>query len=806
MINTLAAMLGVLAFCAAEPRPLLLLASICVSVVSWMMLRSPAPVVLPRFILNMMVLAATGQVVLRVLAHRNEVITDLTEYIGWVLIIKLLDRKSVRDEAQLLGLSAFAVIGAVLTSNSLPLGAVLLTYTPVSICSMVLLQLASGMERTQRLALGALPVGYDTRSTGSALALTLVPTAGRSVWRLCLLATALAVMLAVTAFVVTPRGLVRDMMGGWGNIGKGAQVDFNDRVQLGDAALLQTSGEPVMDVRLSNADGSPRAESASTTLYLRGAVLEQYDPRFGTWVKRGGRAETLPTAAELGLSSGEIRDRPPGPDPSEARRLLDPTETYEQIDVSPGTSVALPTPQQAGQTQIRQEVSLRRPLEGNNPLMSLLRPLQIQTDRQSQISIGKTTALVQHVGSGSLVNYSILSSPDAPEPPEERPPAFRQRRRFLDPLRTSPAAVAQSDTVVVPEQRFVAPFLNSRVRSTALELMAKDQIPAETSARQPGDNRRAIAAFIKHLQSTCSYSLELTAAEPDVDPIESFMFNSKSGHCEYFASALAAMCLSVNIPARVVTGYAGGEFNSVSGTYTIRKSDAHAWVEARPSPTRWETFDPTPASDLPHTRRASGGLWAYIKHLYEALEFSWVDNIVTFDQSRSRSGPAISVSDASKVRDDFLNWLTSLGRSLPQEGIGRLMSIGMMVCVAAIVCWGSWMLIKRLGSFVRAHIYRTGSTAGSLGPLITPDTRFYAEMLSQLNRAGLAKPASLPPLDYARQLRSREEPLAEIVDELSRLYYRLRFAGEAPTESASVAADDALDRLKAVLAARATVR
>ena len=77
-----------------------------------------------------------------------------------------------------------------------------------------------------------------------------------------------------------------------------------------------------------------------------------------------------------------------------------------------------------------------------------------------------------------------------------------------------------------------------------------------------------------------SATLSNCRAEPQADPIAYFLFERKRGHCEYFASSMAVMLRAVGIPSRVVTGFRGGEFNDLTGSYIIRARDAHAWVEA----------------------------------------------------------------------------------------------------------------------------------------------------------------------------------------------------------------------------------
>ena len=66
----------------------------------------------------------------------------------------------------------------------------------------------------------------------------------------------------------------------------------------------------------------------------------------------------------------------------------------------------------------------------------------------------------------------------------------------------------------------------------------------------------------------------------DLDPVEDFLVNRKKGHCEYFASALALLLRSIDIPSRMVNGFKGGDWNELTETMNVRQKHAHSWVEA----------------------------------------------------------------------------------------------------------------------------------------------------------------------------------------------------------------------------------
>src|SRR4029079_6296695 len=128
-----------------------------------------------------------------------------------------------------------------------------------------------------------------------------------------------------------------------------------------------------------------------------------------------------------------------------------------------------------------------------------------------------------------------------------------------------------------------------------------------------------------YLRSNFAYTLQLPSTTP-ADPIASFLFERRQGHCEYFASAMAVMLRTLGIPSRVVNGFSGGEYNDVSSQYLIRASEAHSWVEAYIPGEGWMEFDPTPSG----TGLAESHSNRFMLYL-DALASFWREWIVNFD-------------------------------------------------------------------------------------------------------------------------------------------------------------------------------
>ena len=156
------------------------------------------------------------------------------------------------------------------------------------------------------------------------------------------------------------------------------------------------------------------------------------------------------------------------------------------------------------------------------------------------------------------------------------------------------------------------------------------QLARDITARAPTAYDKA-EAIEDYLQKQYRYTLQLPSA-PQRDPVAYFLFERKAGHCEYFASSMALMLRTLGIPARVVNGFRGGEFNSVTDSYIIRGRDAHSWVEAYFPRYGWITFDPTPAGAA-----AFSGTWSRAGLYVDALREFWREWVINYDFAHQMS-------------------------------------------------------------------------------------------------------------------------------------------------------------------------
>ncbi|MEY4642654.1 MAG: hypothetical protein RLZZ227_2648 [Pseudomonadota bacterium] len=120
------------------------------------------------------------------------------------------------------------------------------------------------------------------------------------------------------------------------------------------------------------------------------------------------------------------------------------------------------------------------------------------------------------------------------------------------------------------------------------------QFAQDLRAQHVDDDQGYVNAVLAHFRNE-EFFYTLTPAQLGADPVDEFLFDSREGFCEHFASSFTFLMRAARIPARVVTGYQGGEFNPYDGTLTIRQYDAHAWSEVWLPGQGWTRVDPTAA-------------------------------------------------------------------------------------------------------------------------------------------------------------------------------------------------------------------
>ncbi len=154
---------------------------------------------------------------------------------------------------------------------------------------------------------------------------------------------------------------------------------------------------------------------------------------------------------------------------------------------------------------------------------------------------------------------------------------------------------------------------HSLAERTYSDLPGYRQLPDDLDPRIPELARRIThglatpldraLALEAHLRSQYDYDFESIFSSQHQTPLSRFLFETRRGHCEYFASALAILLRTLDIPSRLVTGFSATDLNPLTGYYEIHALDGHAWVEAYIEGVGWLELEPTAYYDMPSQSR-----------------------------------------------------------------------------------------------------------------------------------------------------------------------------------------------------------
>ncbi len=242
---------------------------------------------------------------------------------------------------------------------------------------------------------------------------------------------------------------------------------------------------------------------------------------------------------------------------------------------------------------------------------------------------------------------------------------------------------------------------------------------------------------------------------------DEFLFDTRQGFCEHFASAFTFAMRAAGVPARVVTGYQGGEINPVDGWLTVRQSDAHAWTEVWLVNEGWVRVDPTaisapariemnlaaavPVGDpLPLLARPELAWLRDLRFRWDAVANAWNQWVIGYDPERQR------------------RLLERLG--MPQPDWRRMTAALAALCAIAVAGLAGWMLRRRRGR--------------------DPALEAWNRLSRRLARRGLARLPHEGPMDYAERVAAALPAAATEIRGIAAEYARLRY-GNGMKDAAS---------------------
>jgi hypothetical protein len=240
--------------------------------------------------------------------------------------------------------------------------------------------------------------------------------------------------------------------------------------------------------------------------------------------------------------------------------------------------------------------------------------------------------------------------------------------------------------------------------------------------------------------------------------VDEFLFQTRRGFCEHFASAFVFLMRAAGVPARVVTGYQGGEMNPMGNYLLVRQSEAHAWAEVWLREAGWVRVDPTAAvspariqvglaaavpqgDPLPLGLRADFALLKRMRMTMDAVTNSWNQWVLGYTPDRQR------------------RLFAGAGMGTPSWGDMVMLMVAVTSAVVAVIA--------------ALTLYRLRQAPAD------PAQALYRAFARKLARRGLTRAPSEGPLDFARRVGRSDPALAAPADHITQLYLALRY-GAAP--------------------------
>ncbi|WP_374244735.1 DUF3488 and DUF4129 domain-containing transglutaminase family protein [Zoogloea sp.] len=326
-----------------------------------------------------------------------------------------------------------------------------------------------------------------------------------------------------------------------------------------------------------------------------------------------------------------------------------------------------------------------------------------------------------------------------------REPVQARRRVEIVSHPHTPVGLDESD-LVLRQALDLPPRANPRSVELGRQLRARAATPA------------AIPDLaIRHFRDS---GLRYTLDPPPLgrDDVDSFLFDTRQGFCEHFSAAFVVVMRAAGVPARVVTGYQGGEINPVDGTLVVRQSDAHAWAEVWLPGQGWVRIDPTAAAA---PQRIENGLAAALPDsarlpLLVRADLAWLHGLRDrLDALNNRWNQWVLGYNPARQRD----LLSGLGFGNPDwQTLAALLAGGCAAVMGGLTLWA----LRR----------RTSADAID---------RSWQRFCRQLAGAGLPRHSWEGPVDYAARLAREHPELADRVSAIATDYARLRY-GSGPAD------------------------
>jgi transglutaminase-like putative cysteine protease len=278
------------------------------------------------------------------------------------------------------------------------------------------------------------------------------------------------------------------------------------------------------------------------------------------------------------------------------------------------------------------------------------------------------------------------------------------------------------------------------------------------SAQSDRDYINAVLGYFREQE----FFYTLSPATLGAHPVDDFLFTTREGFCEHYASSFTFLMRAAGIPSRVVTGYQGGAFNHYDGTLTVRQYDAHAWSEVWLPEEGWVRIDPTAAVAPERINQGSEVT------LQQEEAFM---NDATFSLMRFRNSFLLNDLRLRLEMMDYAwnRFVLNYNQDMQLNLLNRL--FGTLTQAKVLLAAVSFMLL--LGAFIALTVFRKSSQA-TKSPALVQYLRFCNYMASR----GYARMPGETPLHYLERVSQINPQWANEMRTITRIFTELAFTGE----------------------------
>lgn len=296
-------------------------------------------------------------------------------------------------------------------------------------------------------------------------------------------------------------------------------------------------------------------------------------------------------------------------------------------------------------------------------------------------------------------------------------------------------------------------------------------------ARTPYDKALAVKQYLSQI----NYSLDVKAPPRGADGVDYFLFTEKSGNCVQFASAMAVMLRSLDIPTRVLSGYAPGEWDTTTESYLLTSKERHAWPEVYFSGYGWVGFDPTPeATNGPEPLLTGSGALtappAWLGWETEEEFAQWLDWLRYLNglEPQERQKYLAEMGWGAEEWREWQEWLKlqeQVERSIAEQEIEGSSSSTALQNITTL-----FMPIAISGitlAFILAIVF---TYRRQLMPVQDDPSEIYRRMCFLASLARISPKPQQTPLEYYARLASAFPQQAEALDTITQRYVEVRYS------------------------------